>query len=329
MKSRAKRLLDRAVLAMAAAIELYNKPGLPYRNESFAILAVNGWELLLKARWLALHQNNIRSLYVYERPSTSTEGRGARQRVRKTQSGAPFTHSMMYLAGQLHSEGNLAAEVHKNLEVMSEVRDCAAHFYRETSTLNIRLYEAGAACVKNFANAVREWFDREVTEFGVHLMPLTFMELPSSVMGSLLNAEEQRFLAFLNAMDVGDSDPSSPYSVSVNVDLRFTRSRSQHGVPVRVTQDTSAVAVTLTEEDIRDRYPWDYKTLTARCKDRYVDFVANQQYHQVRKSLQPDQRYAHLRLLDPNNPKSAGKTFFNPNIMAKFDEHYTKRETPP
>ena len=56
MKSLSKELLDRTVLAMVAAIEIYNKPGFPYRNESFTILAINGWELLLKAKWLDLYQ---------------------------------------------------------------------------------------------------------------------------------------------------------------------------------------------------------------------------------------------------------------------------------
>ena len=51
---------------MAAAIEVYNKPGFPYRSESFTILAINGWELALKAKWLDLHRNDKRSLYVYE-----------------------------------------------------------------------------------------------------------------------------------------------------------------------------------------------------------------------------------------------------------------------
>jgi len=66
MKSRSKELLDRAISAMVAAIEIYNKPGFPYRTESFAILAINGWELLLKAKWLADHRNQASSLYVHE-----------------------------------------------------------------------------------------------------------------------------------------------------------------------------------------------------------------------------------------------------------------------
>lgn len=52
MKSRARHLAEKSVDAMLAAIEIYNKPSFAYREESFAILAVNAWELLLKARLL-------------------------------------------------------------------------------------------------------------------------------------------------------------------------------------------------------------------------------------------------------------------------------------
>ena len=312
---------------MAAAIELHNKPGLSYRNESFAILAVNGWELLLKARWLTLHQNKLNSLYVYERSVASAGQGSARGRIKKTQSGAPFTHSLLYMAGQLHSKGKLEAAVLKNLEVMSEIRDCAVHFYSKNPKFNTRLYEFGAACVKNFANAVREWFERDVTEFNLQLMPLTFMDLPSSVEATLPSAKERKVLAFLDGIGASDIDPNSPYSISVNVELRFTKSKSKHAVPVQVTQDPSATAVTLTEEDIRRRYPWNYKTLTTRCKENYTDFSANRKYHQVRKGLETDKRYAHHRFLDPGNTKSSKKTFFNPNIMSEFDKYYTKKKS--
>ena len=50
MKSRSKELLDRAIAATVAAIEIYNKPDFPYRSETFCILTINGWELLLRAK---------------------------------------------------------------------------------------------------------------------------------------------------------------------------------------------------------------------------------------------------------------------------------------
>jgi hypothetical protein len=50
MRARSKELLDRAVPAMVAAIDVYNKPDFSYRAKSSTILALNAWELLLEAK---------------------------------------------------------------------------------------------------------------------------------------------------------------------------------------------------------------------------------------------------------------------------------------
>ena len=47
-----RSLLDKSIASMLAAIEIYNKPNFTYREDSFAILCVNAWELLLKAVYL-------------------------------------------------------------------------------------------------------------------------------------------------------------------------------------------------------------------------------------------------------------------------------------
>ena len=325
MKALSKELLDRSILAMVAAVEIYNKPGFPYRNESFTILAINAWELLLKAKWLGLHGNRKRSLYVYERRQTKSGKRTTKQFIKRTRSNSAFTHELAYLAKQLATRNVLDVSVSKNLEIMLEFRDCAAHFYNDNPAFYTRLYELGAACVKNFANAVREWFQRDVTEFDSRLMPLTFMALPSSVQGSLLNADESNFLAFMASLDEPDVDPEAPYSVSVNVELKFTRSKSADAFPVKVTGDPLSLQVNLTEEDIRERYPWDYAKLTERCKTRYQGFKVNQQYHGLRKSLASDDRFGRLRYLDPGNTRSAKKPFFNPNILSELDKYYSKK----
>ena len=117
--------------------------------------------------------------------------------------------------------------------------------------------------------------------------------------------------------------------MSVNVELKFTKSKSKDAFPVQVTTDPTALPVNLTEEDIRERYPWDYSTLTKRCKTRYEDFKENQTYHTIRKNLENNERYGWLRYLDPGNTKSAKKIFFNPNILQEFDKVYIKVEKKP
>ena len=67
MKSRARTLLDKSLGAMLAAIEIYNKPDFAYREDVFSILAINSWELVLKARILQLDGNRLSAITQYER----------------------------------------------------------------------------------------------------------------------------------------------------------------------------------------------------------------------------------------------------------------------
>ena len=44
-----RKLLGNSRSAMLAAIEIYNKPRIDYRDQVVAELLINGWELLLKS----------------------------------------------------------------------------------------------------------------------------------------------------------------------------------------------------------------------------------------------------------------------------------------
>ncbi|MET5117015.1 DUF3644 domain-containing protein, partial [Burkholderia pseudomallei] len=52
--------------AINAAVEVDTKPAFLYREVTFAMLALNAWELLLKANVLKDANNAIASMRVYE-----------------------------------------------------------------------------------------------------------------------------------------------------------------------------------------------------------------------------------------------------------------------
>lgn len=320
MKARSRELLDRAIAAMVAAIDVYNKPDFPYRAESFTILALNAWELLLKAKWLADRSNRFNSLFV--------RNGGARQkrlRYKRTRSGNPFTHSLDYLAKKLNEQKILHESAQRNLEALTELRDTATHFYHRSRELAERAQEIGMACLKNFVSAVKDWFDEDLSRFNFYLMPLSFVAPPPTVEAIQLNKMEENFLRFLDSLKPDDGDPASRYSVAVNVEVRFIRSKATNAVPMRVTSDLNALPVRMTEEQVRENYPWDYAELTRRCRERYSTFKIDQTYHQLRKALEAEKRFAHIRRLDPDNPKSSKKIFYNPNILHELDKNYNKK----
>lgn len=327
MKARSKQLVDRAIAAMVAAIELYNKPGFPYRAESFAVLSVHAWELLLKAKWLADHRNDVASLFVRETKGKSGQPL-SKPRFKRTRSGNPLTHGADFLARKLVESGALDPSAAKDIEGALELRDSVGHFYNRSPLFAQRLQQLGAASVKNFVAATSDWFGRSLAEFNSFLMPLSFVSLPESAEGLVLNPEEKRFLAFLESLEPSEGEPASRYSVTVNIDIRFTRSKTKEALAVQVTSGPSAPAVRLTDEQIRERYRWDYARLTAECWKRYTDFKADAKYHKCRKQLPGDKRFCHIRELDPGNPKSAKKPFSTPNILQELDKHYAKVQVP-
>lgn len=157
-------------------------------------------------------------------------------------------------------------------------------------------------------------------------MPLSFIALPQQAEAVVLNHEEKRFLAFVESLEPTNDDAASPYSVTVNIDIKFTRSKAKDALGVQVTENPNAPEVRLTEKQIRERYPWDYDRLTQECQKRYADFKVDKRYHEIRKALLKDKRFGDVRYLDPGNPRSSKKPFFNPNIMPELDKHFTKKE---
>jgi len=116
-----------------------------------------------------------------------------------------------------------------------------------------------------------------------------------------------------------------PFHVSLELKLSFKRSAATPGaVPVIVSNDADALKVTLSEEDVRQKYPWDYADLTGHLKVRYLDFKENAKYHQNRKKLATEKGLAIMRYLDPGNPKSSKKEFYSPNILQRFDDLYAR-----
>src|SRR5689334_10407400 len=66
-------LVDKAVDACLAAMEIYNKPDFRYREEAFSILMLNAWELLLKARVIQENKGDHKAIEVWE-PRTTKQG---------------------------------------------------------------------------------------------------------------------------------------------------------------------------------------------------------------------------------------------------------------
>ena len=328
MKSRSKELIDKAIAATISAIEIYNKPDFQYRAETFCILAINGWELLFKAKWLNENNNKIQSLYV-KVPGQKKDGSKSKKfRIKRTRSENPFTHSLDYLAKKLVEQNHLEQNIWSNIQVLLELRDSSVHFYNSSVGFATKLQEIGTASLQNFVSLIGEWFDRDLNKFNFYLMPLSFVDLPVTTKAIFLNKEEKNFLNYLEQLKTL-ADETDSYSIASNIEVKLVRSKAKGAIPVQIAHpgNTNALEVIMKEEQVLEQYPWDYKKLTKKCMGRYSNFKRNKDYHKIRRLIceKEKEKVCKIRYIDPNNPKSTKKEFYKPEILKEFDKHYTKQ----
>lgn len=321
-------MLEKSVAAMLSAIEIYNKPDFKYREETFSVLCINAWELLLKAKVLNLSSNKVASLYAMEYRTLKTGKKSTVRRPKKNRSGNPLSINLFEAYRIITEEYGVKINnaVSDNLVALTEIRDNSIHFVNDDLLLSLKIQELGSASLQNYLHLVSSWFGDVLSGYNFYLMPLSFFRNFDEAPGVALNSSERKVLEYIKKSEEGYDgiEDVGDYNLTLRIDVKFQKVKSTSGLPVQVTNDPNATQVYLSEEDFADKYPWDYDILSTRLSKRYSDFKMNAKYHRVRKKLEKDKKFAYERLLNPRNPNGGKKTFYNPNIQKEFDKHYTK-----
>ena len=321
-------LVDKAIDACIAAIEVYNKPDFRYREEAFSILMFNAWELLLKARVMKENNGLTRSIEIWEpvRKKDGSNGRRARPKLNRCKTAMTIDAMRAAALVRGYASESIDDACIDNLNLLAEVRDSCIHLALIGPGLGKRIQEVGSAALRNFVRAAETWFKCDLSRFNFFLMPLAFHD-PAQTVVSLIKENRPaamkllEYIAQTEKKYVGQAPGN--FNVTLQIELRFQRTAHPEAIPVRQAAD--GIPVTLSEADVRHRWPWDYDTLSAKLRERYSNFSQNNRYHTIRRPLEKDLRYCHVRLLDPNKPRSGSKRFYNPNIVSEFDKHYTLR----
>jgi len=328
--TRSVRFLQKAEAALLSAIEVYNRPTFAYREETFAILALNAWELLLKAKLLSESGNRPRCLYAFERHSLKGGQQSKKLYLKRNRSGAALTHSLSRTITELenHTTIKVDGSIKSNLDALVEIRDNAVHFVIAGPQLAKQILEVGTAAVRNFVELARLWFQHDLSGRHFFLMPIGFVDPPDSSAAVNLSKDESRLIAYL-AQLAGHQTPGakSPFNVALEVNLSFKRAATAGALAIAITADPAAPQINLTEDEFKKIYKWRYQQLVDQLKKRYTDFKVNSKFAAIRKPLMTDPKFVRPRYLDPDNPKSGRKDFYNPNIIGEFDKHYTRKAT--
>lgn len=142
MKRLSRQLIEKSQEAFLLSLEIYNKPTIKYRIESFSVFFCNAWELLLKAYILERTKQEKSIFYPKERnkPRKSIALRDAVKKV--------FP--------------NEKDPVRKNIEDIADLRDSATHLIiKELEAVYVGLFQAG---VLNYVETLKSWFGIKVVD---------------------------------------------------------------------------------------------------------------------------------------------------------------------
>jgi len=136
-KAKYKELIEKSISAAVSAIEIYNKPDFKYREESFSILIINAWELLLKAKILKDNKGKLQSIYVQDRKKTKEGEPIKRFYPKRNRCGNPLT---LEINGALEKL-QMSETLKENIRLLIEIRDNSIHFMNKDKFLQKKILE--------------------------------------------------------------------------------------------------------------------------------------------------------------------------------------------
>lgn len=139
-----QQLVDKSKESFLLALELYNKPTIKYRVESFCILFTNAWELLLKAFLFETSKGKKLSIYRPKKPRVKRESISLDECLVKV-----FT-----------TENDA---VKRNIQYISELRNESVHLVlQDFQPYYSRVFQSG---VLNYLEKLQEWFYIEPSSY--------------------------------------------------------------------------------------------------------------------------------------------------------------------
>ncbi|CVG72111.1 Protein of uncharacterised function (DUF3644) [Serratia marcescens] len=309
-------LVEKSITACIAAIEVYNKPDFIFREESFSILMINAWELILKAKILELNNDTKDSIYMKSKGE-----------IQLSPSGSPKTIAITRAVGLLEGQGVINKLVADNIKLLIEIRDGSVHFVHDDMTLSTKIQSIGTASLKNFMTLAMSWFDYDFRKYNFYLMPVSFYHLSDMESFSVDNKFRENLLNYLGKIEKEhDIDDDPNFSISLRLETKFVKTSSEEAMQIRITDDPDAPEIQIVEEDALKNHPHTYNEICTIIRKRYRDFKQNSKFNELMRDMKKQgDKFCRERKLDPKNPKSIHKIFYSSRVIDELDKHYHRK----
>lgn len=222
----ARKLVSNSMAAMLAAIEMYNKPQLMYRDEIVVILIVNSWELALKAEL----RRQRRSIFY------------PKKRGQEYRSISLVDALKRISASKLWPAGMDGASLTANIQVLNTFRDRSIHLYNAPGIAAV-VYPFLQQNVLNYRDFILASFKRDLADsITWQLLPLganapaadiKFMKVSTqSSVAAAANGFIEDLRSIVREVETGGHDMSR---VATQYDIHLNSVKSLTGADLQVS----------------------------------------------------------------------------------------------
>jgi hypothetical protein len=321
-------LVKNSISAYFAAVELHNKPNIPYRYETVTLLMMNAWELALKA-YVKKNIKN-RSIFTEDGHTISIE------------------KALSYTTEHTNSKkpGSFSA-VQRNILEIEKYRNGIAHFYCDQLEPYIFMLTAKSAL--NYVSFMKEYFGKDImADDGLFILPFGF-KLPFNpvdfLSGSIAKyASSKEAREFIGSIIRATEDLESEgvqdlivlgfdvYLESVkkatNSDILAALTSKDEAAAylsktkrVRFAKDASEI-VGMSDQEFRKIWKYSHPQVLAWCKEHIPNFKQGPLYNAAKKSFSGDISCVYDRKLDSCNPKSQSQKFYTDDALVRIKTYF-------
>lgn len=284
-------LLDKSIDSAVAAIEVYNKPAFSYREESFAILMINSWELLLKAKILLDNDGKMRSIYVMEHKDNKDGSKSKLKYPVLNRSDNPMTIGLQKAINICIRDDRLES----NLLSLMEIRDNATHFTNSRAGFASTVRDVGTASLKSYTTMCEEWFDKKLNNHNLYLMPIGFYDERefTSVPVNKINAHQSSFYNFLTQqVSKFPSDINQAHNVILSMEMNFQKTQKDGVYSYRFDKNSSNTINIEKREAVRvgieNGSLMDYDTFVSKLRGKIPGFVQGKLFYRINSKIKDD-----------------------------------------
>lgn len=321
-------LIKNSIAAYFAAVEIHNKPAIPYRYETVTLLMMNAWELALKA---------YVKKYIKRRSIFTSDGHTI-----------TIEKALAYVAEHINGQksGSFSA-VQKNIEEIEKYRNGIAHFYCDQLEPYIFMLTAKSAL--NYVGFVKDYFGKDImADDGLFILPLGF-KLPFNPVDFLAGSiakyasskEAQAFIgSIIKATEELESDGIQDSIVlGFDIYLESVKKATNSDILAALTSSDKAAAllaktkrvkfdkdaseiVGMSDEEFRKIWKYSHPELLAWCKENIPNFKQGPMFNSAKRSFAGDVSCVYDRKLDSRNPKSQSQKFYTDEALKRISKFY-------